>query len=292
MASLSPSPMCCECCSSNCDLVNNECCPEILYCESCYNSAKQRTNKCVSCDTIFKRYNVNDIYTPGWPTVLSGRCYFCNEDFQYERNEPESEKCCGIMYHEECFNYYGQNGLECAYNGCINIKCTAPVPFDDKYYQKRFEHQETSLWYQTSKLHDDIIARRDEVKEWHDEFHSRVMFSETRNCQNIDPYGDDFYEDYYDDHNDFDDDSDDEPDNRQVVSEEHFNTFITDSYSNVSKRDNIFLEKTCSICDNNYDGESMVSILRCNHVFHKICVKHWLTKFYGTCPTCRTVQNP
>jgi len=48
----------------------------------------------------------------------------------------------------------------------------------------------------------------------------------------------------------------------------------------------------CSICleyIDNIDNIDKTWILRCNHVFHKECIKKWLV-LSNTCPVCRRVQ--
>lgn len=43
----------------------------------------------------------------------------------------------------------------------------------------------------------------------------------------------------------------------------------------------------CSICFDNFETESDVAKLKCNHEFHPDCIKIWLQKS-GTCPMCRS----
>ena len=43
---------------------------------------------------------------------------------------------------------------------------------------------------------------------------------------------------------------------------------------------------SCSICMDEYKNEDVISILNCNHKFHKKCVDKWLYRNLS-CPICR-----
>ena len=45
--------------------------------------------------------------------------------------------------------------------------------------------------------------------------------------------------------------------------------------------------KECNICMDNYKKEEDITILPCEHIFHKNCIKDWLCKEKVTCPVCR-----
>lgn len=47
----------------------------------------------------------------------------------------------------------------------------------------------------------------------------------------------------------------------------------------------------CSIC---MDAMSkiFITVTKCNHVFHKKCLKKWTTNFNTTCPLCRAQIVP
>ncbi|KAJ1560398.1 hypothetical protein HK096_008886, partial [Nowakowskiella sp. JEL0078] len=42
----------------------------------------------------------------------------------------------------------------------------------------------------------------------------------------------------------------------------------------------------CSICQDSFSEGSSVIELPCHHIFHPVCIEHWL-KTNGTCPMCR-----
>ncbi|KAJ3382293.1 hypothetical protein HDU92_004861 [Lobulomyces angularis] len=44
--------------------------------------------------------------------------------------------------------------------------------------------------------------------------------------------------------------------------------------------------KDCTICQEEYSDNEVVSEMPCKHVFHPSCIEYWL-KINGTCPVCR-----
>ena len=46
-------------------------------------------------------------------------------------------------------------------------------------------------------------------------------------------------------------------------------------------------EKKCSICLDDFNDKDLVYLLECKHLFHKICIDEWLTKYNYNCPICR-----
>lgn len=48
---------------------------------------------------------------------------------------------------------------------------------------------------------------------------------------------------------------------------------------------------TCTICQDCYSPEETVSVLNCNHIFHKECLDNWLLNYNCVCPFCRTRVN-
>ena len=44
----------------------------------------------------------------------------------------------------------------------------------------------------------------------------------------------------------------------------------------------------CSICLEEYTCRQHMVTLRCEHAFHKKCIRRWLTRYNKTCPVCRT----
>ncbi|KAK8505985.1 hypothetical protein V6N13_002640 [Hibiscus sabdariffa] len=47
-------------------------------------------------------------------------------------------------------------------------------------------------------------------------------------------------------------------------------------------------EYDCPVCRCEFEPESEVNLLSCNHLFHQECVEKWLRYLRGTCPVCRT----
>mmetsp|Transcript_28807 Transcript_28807/g.66406 ORF Transcript_28807/g.66406 Transcript_28807/m.66406 type:complete len:268 (-) Transcript_28807:100-903(-) len=46
----------------------------------------------------------------------------------------------------------------------------------------------------------------------------------------------------------------------------------------------------CSICLENMGKGAMVTVLNCQHAFHRHCIKKWLTESRALCPLCNTRQ--
>lgn len=44
----------------------------------------------------------------------------------------------------------------------------------------------------------------------------------------------------------------------------------------------------CSICLDDFKINETIVFLKCKHIYHKDCIKNWLTKQSSKCPTCRT----
>jgi len=45
----------------------------------------------------------------------------------------------------------------------------------------------------------------------------------------------------------------------------------------------------CSICIDDFEeGEKLILLPRCDHVFHRECIKPWLLERQGRCPLCKT----
>lgn len=49
-------------------------------------------------------------------------------------------------------------------------------------------------------------------------------------------------------------------------------------------------KEQCSICMDEFELDESVNQLRCDHFFHKDCIKPWL-ELHATCPVCRKPQN-
>ncbi|XP_022915418.1 uncharacterized protein [Onthophagus taurus] len=46
------------------------------------------------------------------------------------------------------------------------------------------------------------------------------------------------------------------------------------------------IEEPCSICLMEYDHTKQIRLLKCGHLFHRLCIDRWLLR-YLTCPLCR-----
>jgi len=58
------------------------------------------------------------------------------------------------------------------------------------------------------------------------------------------------------------------------------------SYTRVTKND---LNKTCTMCFEEYKENEYKRTMKCGHVFHKKCIDKWLNKYNKTdCPNCRS----
>lgn len=63
---------------------------------------------------------------------------------------------------------------------------------------------------------------------------------------------------------------------------------IIESFEFSSLNDDIHNNnKECTICTVEYEKDCMVSITKCNHIFHTDCIKEW-AKYKQICPMCRT----
>jgi hypothetical protein len=54
-----------------------------------------------------------------------------------------------------------------------------------------------------------------------------------------------------------------------------------------SELTNTSMNDICSICQENYDPSVDVTILPCNHYFHRDCIEQWLRNYHHKCPVCR-----
>lgn len=46
------------------------------------------------------------------------------------------------------------------------------------------------------------------------------------------------------------------------------------------------VDKTCTICQEKFIGTGVVNSLRCNHIYHHLCIVQWIRNNLS-CPTCR-----
>lgn len=70
-----------------------------------------------------------------------------------------------------------------------------------------------------------------------------------------------------------------------ILSADEFNKLakVTDETLIVNKQCNICLEE---LQKNDLSNNSLIQ-LQCNHIFHNICIREWLTKQSSKCPSCR-----
>jgi len=47
-----------------------------------------------------------------------------------------------------------------------------------------------------------------------------------------------------------------------------------------------YINETCSICLDDFDNINNIKKTKCNHIFHKKCIKKW-TSYKSKCPICR-----
>ncbi|CAI9768059.1 unnamed protein product [Fraxinus pennsylvanica] len=48
----------------------------------------------------------------------------------------------------------------------------------------------------------------------------------------------------------------------------------------------------CAVCLCRIDEGAEVRELRCNHLYHRVCLDKWVRHGRGTCPLCRNNLNP
>ena len=48
-------------------------------------------------------------------------------------------------------------------------------------------------------------------------------------------------------------------------------------------------ENTCPICICDFEvGDEIIVLKKCNHQYHKSCIKDWISRSQQNCPLCRT----
>lgn len=74
-----------------------------------------------------------------------------------------------------------------------------------------------------------------------------------------------------------------------------FEEFVETKRMSKALRKKYTEEPVCSICQEDINSRQNCSILKCDHLYHKKCIKKWLTKSCEkpTCPCCRVdVRDP
>lgn len=83
--------------------------------------------------------------------------------------------------------------------------------------------------------------------------------------------------------------------NLNNIDEEEFESvkvvLNNDDFYKLNYKEYLFVEepkeKRCSICLDDFNDKDLVYLLECKHLFHKICIDEWLTKYNYNCPICR-----
>ncbi|RYE16412.1 MAG: E3 ubiquitin protein ligase [Sphingobacteriaceae bacterium] len=71
---------------------------------------------------------------------------------------------------------------------------------------------------------------------------------------------------------------------RVVLTDEAFSALKID------ESDEHTTNQKCSVCLCEYQlGEQLTRLPQCQHLFHRECVKHWLTQYKRSCPNCRVL---
>ena len=68
-----------------------------------------------------------------------------------------------------------------------------------------------------------------------------------------------------------------------ILSEEQFNNLEHFNYD-----DSLCSDKDCLICIQSFEDNNEITKIKCNHMFHKKCIKTWLCEESNKCPICRS----
>jgi hypothetical protein len=71
-----------------------------------------------------------------------------------------------------------------------------------------------------------------------------------------------------------------QPDENKL--QERIDELITCQYGSIT----LINEPTCSICTEKFEETSIVTVTKCNHVHHAVCIKKWFRQT-ASCPLCR-----
>jgi hypothetical protein len=78
---------------------------------------------------------------------------------------------------------------------------------------------------------------------------------------------------------------------RNIINEELEDVKVTLDDKDLEKIESKVLDKkiddNCSICLDSYKEGDDVSILKCNHIFHKNCIQTYLKEYNHKCPLCK-----
>jgi hypothetical protein len=73
-----------------------------------------------------------------------------------------------------------------------------------------------------------------------------------------------------------------------VINENELNELKIIKYKDLKEKEKY---TECSICLSEFNEETELRLLKCDHGYHKICIDEWLIKYNNNCPVCRNSQN-
>jgi len=102
--------------------------------------------------------------------------------------------------------------------------------------------------------------------------------------------GPEVYEDDYDSQSYEDMLNLDENNVQKIVSEQEWNSFHHLKYGKYIKSENYKSSnvkiESCTICMSDFEVDDIITLVKCEHYFHKDCIKTWFDQ-KNTCPVCR-----
>lgn len=72
-----------------------------------------------------------------------------------------------------------------------------------------------------------------------------------------------------------------------ILQKKELEKFPATKYETLSNDVKIVCTK-CTVCLDDYDDNSYVRQMECNHIFHKKCIDKWLLEYNYKCPMCRS----
>ncbi|KAG8366457.1 hypothetical protein BUALT_Bualt17G0082000 [Buddleja alternifolia] len=70
----------------------------------------------------------------------------------------------------------------------------------------------------------------------------------------------------------------------EIILPEYADDFNVACYKDIA---NLEESAECAVCLCKIDGDDEVRELRCDHLFHRVCLDRWLGYGHMTCPVCR-----
>ena len=71
-----------------------------------------------------------------------------------------------------------------------------------------------------------------------------------------------------------------------VVKKEILDNILTSKYSELEEKIKLMNSK-CTVCQDDFNSEDKVRVLKCEHVYHLDCIDDWLKEYSYKCPCCR-----